>query len=497
MILARSIASRAGRRTVPCVLCASLLASSSCRSDKRSGSAASPAPEAAPVAAAPLASVTDARSDAPGEAGARTIYRSFRTTDGHAFALEIRDNAVRAIYNQNGLTEFYGKATDTTHFSVRQVDVAKPKDAIAITGTLSADGKVVAATLKDPGAGKTLELHGNARPLDPSLAKTTFELEGHLGGRLIRMKIHRNSAKLEGVYRYARSAEEIALTGSIADEDGSFELVESVRGKPTGRFVGVIASIDGALATWSSPDGSRSYPVVMAADHEGYPEIVDLGLGLTLYPQERRSTVNDCDVDVFYPQIRGARDTAKQAQLNALLKGDREEPRPCEAPSERPCDDDDPDCARPLGRSFHEEGYALTTKTRGRFVGLEQSEFWYGAGAAHPNGDKTCTVLDTRTLSQIQLASMLTDDGRAKLGDRVTATLQGGGPKLTEQDYREDSVAISPTTNMCLTDKEIVVSFRRYEVAPYFMGEPEVSVPKTELRPFFEKGETLDALFSQ
>jgi hypothetical protein len=306
------------------------------------------------------------------------------------------------------------------------------------------------------------------------------------------MKIRREGTRLQGGYRYVRSAQDIGLVGTVSPGDGTFELTERVGDKVTGRFVGAIASISGALATWSSPDGSRTYPVVMEESWGDYPETIALGSGLTMYPQERQLTTDVCDVDVRYPQIRGAADKAAQAALNDLLRGERDKPRPCEAEVAP----DDPEEAPP-SRSFHEETYRLSTKTRGRFVGLEQSEFWYGAGAAHPNGGKTCSVLDTRTLTLVSLSDKLTLEGRAKLSEKVRAVFQGDSGDPGVGYIEASSIEVAPHTNICLTDTEIVVAFARYELGAYFLGEPEVPFPKAEVRPFFEKTDAMEALFSQ
>jgi hypothetical protein len=186
------------------------------------------------------------------------------------------------------------------------------------------------------------------------------------------------------------------------------------------------------------------------------------------------------------PQLRGANDRTKQTALNALLRGDREKAFACDAPV--------PDA--PTG-SFQDVGYTLLTKKKGRFVSLSQSQFYYTAGAAHPNGDATCIVLDTKTVTALRMVDELTGTGRAELGARVTRMLQGDGPKLTEQMYNSDDIEIGPNTNLCLTDTEIQVAFERYEIAPYVMGAPGVSFAKADVRSLFEKNDVMDALFAQ
>ncbi len=118
-------------------------------------------------------------------------------------------------------------------------------------------------------------------------------------------------------------------------------------------------------------------------------------------------------------------------------------------------------------------------------------------GAAHPQGGSTCTVIDTQTLTQLRMVDLLTKEGRAALGDKVTKALRGDGPSLSEQGYNGDQIDIGPDTNVCLTDTEIRVEFQRYEVAPYYMGAPAAGFPKAEVRSLFEKSEVTDAIFAQ
>jgi hypothetical protein len=298
------------------------------------------------------------------------------------------------------------------------------------------------------------------------------------------MRLERDDAKLHGLYRYAKSAEDIALEGSVVDKDGTFELIESVRGKVTGRFSGVF-SFSALLAVWSSPDGTRSYPVE-AMQGDPYPETIDLGGGLAMYPQESLLEDDRCSVDIIFPQVRGSKDRAKERALNELLRGDREAATSCE-----PGPEDIPDAHYSLS-----EEYSLLLKKKGRFLSLSQGGWSYASYAAHPNGGARCTVIDTKTLTEFRMVDFLTEDGRGKLGDKVTERIQGGGPSLTEQNYFDDHLSIGEDTNVCLTDTEIRVEFRRYEVAPYVMGDPGATFPKAEVRALFEKGEVMDAVFA-
>jgi hypothetical protein len=460
----------------------SSIAAFGCKSNKPSTESAS----ATPTSQAPTA----ADSGAATHAGPDTrAYRSFEGS-GFNFGTERRGNAIRAVYYRDSTPiDLVGEMTDETRFSLRATSARKGEKPITVVGQWSSDGSALTATLTDPQAKKTTLLPAKEGPFgDGSQARFNADFKGSLAKRFIRMKLARDGAKLTGVYRYAKSAEDITLAGSVEDKQGTFELTESVNGKVTGKFQGAFVSTSCVLATWSSPDGSRSFPIEMVRG-DGYPETMDLGGGLSLYPQETTIDGMRCTRDVLYPQVRGAKDKVKEAQLNALLRGDRGK--------ETTCDEPDPDEPTQM-TSFDDESYALLTEKRGRFLSLSQSRFSYMAGAAHPNGDATCTVIDLLTLTQLRMVDFLTKQGRDKLGDRVTKELVGDGPRDDEGVYfNGDRIEIGANTNVCLTDKEIRVEFRRYEIGPYFMGEPEVTFEKGEAREVFEKSDVMDAVFAQ
>ena len=476
------------------LLLSACMAVSACKSDKARIGADAPPPAGSSASIAPAASASTASlGDAAGspDAGRATVYRAFRARN-FTLVAEIRGDAVRALLETSGPTaSFRGKTTDATHFTLRQANVPRGQKPLTLAGGWSADGATFTGMLTDPRETKATTLSGSAGAFDKAVPTFKSDYEGLLGSHFVRMRIESDGARLTGVYRYARSADDIALAGTVVARDGTFELTESVGGRVTGRFAGVFESLFGVLATWSSPDGAKSLPVELESAQGEYPETVDLGGGLALFPQERILTGDRCTADLVYPQLRGAKDKVKEAALNAALRGDRDTANPCDqAPGEQELPDVE-------GFSSFDDGYSLRTQKKGRFVSLSQGGSSYMRGAAHPQGGSTCTVIDTQTLTQLRMVDLLTREGRDALGDKVTKVLQGDGPSLSEQGYSGDHIAIGADTSVCLTDTEIHVEFQPYEVAPYFMGAPEASFPKAEVRALFEKSDVTDALFAQ
>ena len=335
-------------------------------------------PSSAPVSSAARAAGVPHNAGAS-DSGGGLVRRAFRGKD-FILAVESHGDKVRAMFERAGTFELRGTMKDATHFSARDVHAPNGGKAMTIVGEWSPDGSTLTAKLTGPADEKGKDLQASLGPFEASVAKFTTDFKGWLGRGFVRMKLTRDGAKLTGIYRYAKSAEDIDLAGTVSESDGTFELTESVHGKVTGRFVGVFASLYGALATWSSADGSRSIPIALEPGAGIYPETVAVGGGLSLYPQESVHESDACSTDIVFPQVRGAKDRARETALNLSLRGDREKIFACDTPV--------PDG---LSSSFQDASYTFLTKKKGRFVSLTQSQFYYSAGAAHPhrhaNGD--------------------------------------------------------------------------------------------------------------
>jgi hypothetical protein len=445
--------------------------------------ASTPSPRPAPDAGAAATSTTASHEKVT------PVFHGFfgKPASGPSFwlGLERRGDSVRAIYRAQSSTELVGKMTDATHFSLHESHVPKGEKPATIVGELASDSALV-ATLTDGKTRKKTVLTSRGDVFDGQARDFKQEYTGSLGGRFVRMKLTKVGEKVTGVYRYAKSAEDIHLEGTVKDKTGAFEMNEKVGARITGRFTGVFVSRENMLAEWSSPDGERTFRVKMEQG-DGYPETVDLGGGLALYPQENVIEGKRCKYDLVFPQLRGAKDGAKQSALNALLRGDQGKTRTCEGPDE------------PEIMDYEEtESYTLGTHKQGRFVGLSQGGYSF-MGGAHGNGGIECSVIDTRNLTRMRLAELLTEEGKKKLGELTTHALQKqlGVQKLTDSYFYADDVEVQKTTNLCLSDTSIEVSFNQYEIAPYVAGPQSVTFPKAEMRELFEKNELTQALFTE
>ena len=101
-------------------------------------------------------------------------------------------------------------------------------------------------------------------------------------------------------------------------------------------------------------------------------------------------------------------------------------------------------------------------------------------GGAHSNSTTRALVFDARDGSTVTLDDIFLPD----FNDILTAILNDHLPEsLSEEDMAdlfEDT--ISPTGNYILTSDSITFIYNPYEIGPYSLGTPSISVPIKELK---------------
>jgi hypothetical protein len=450
------------------------------------GAPALPQASAAPVAsasasAAPAATAT-ALSAFAGTLGSQSDARVLVDRRG--------DEVFFTVDTGSGLRSLHGKVTGT-HFVATETAVAKGHPPITFEGQLMPQG--LRGTYKEPESKASLAFVGTALTTFDTAPKFDETYTGALGAKIrIRAKLTRDGDKLSGVYRYARSKEDLHLAGTVRP-DGHFALTETTsKGQVTGKMEGLFLRRGDASGTWSSPDGSKTFPMTLERG-EGYPEIVTLAYGGKITPQEdRREPRPHCVLEAIFPQVTGSKSKEAEAKLNAKLVAlgkhtgadvGLNDPSTCEgASAEMPYS--------------VEAGFDVSDQ-RGRYVGLSFGVTGF-TGGAHGFGGSTCYVADLDTGSVVELSPLLSPEGRAKLGALTTEKLkkEHGVTSLSEYGFFEDAVAISPKTSLCLDPKGgLIVDFQDYEVTPHAVGPQSASFTKEEVRGLFTKSEMTDALF--
>lgn len=317
----------------------------------------------------------------------------------------------------------------------------------------------------------------------------TFEksYEGSLGSSTrLRAKWKRDKHLLTGVYRYARSKEDLKLDGTVIASTGAFDVTEkNAKGTVTGKWQGVFVSPAIVVGRWSSPDGSKSYPIALTAG-QPYPEIVAIAGGGKITPQEDYSERGKaCRSSIVYPDFEGLPVKAVETALDSKLRtfagvGAPLKAEDCEGAEE----------ALPYDM---ETDYSISAQRTG-FVGLEMTHYAF-TGGAHGNWGAQCYVADLTSGRLVQLAKELSPEALGKLSKLTKAQLQkdnGDATSLTEAGFFTDDPQVTADTNLCVRDDKgtlsLEVSFQPYEVGPWAMGAPTVQIPSSVAATLFSPG---------
>ena len=424
--------------------------------------------------AAPMASAPSATPDAG--VAAKPELLAFQGKIGGEgeirIALERTGTKLEGLYTRSGEdVALRGEMKDATRFTLTEV-VPKGRKPASIDGTI--DGMRLVGTLKE---GKTAKpfTAGPLDPFGPKAAKFEQAYLGSLGSKIrIRMKLTKDGGKLSGIYRYARSKDDLKLEGTVSDTDGRLDLRETnAKGTPTGRFQGVMLAQGLAFGRWSSPDGSRSMPFTLRTG-DAYPEAVTLpGGGRVVAQEDHKDKGLYCTATILYPEVTGTANKAAEKELDKALRtvaGDAKQ---------MTCDE-----ASDTLRYETDTFYTVTAKRPGRFA--IHFTFYEYAGGAHGMTSIQCHAadLDKGTLTELR-AKMLPDASREKLGKLVVEALrkEHGVTNLSEAGFSDDDIKVSPDTTLCVEDGNLVVQYQAYEIAPYAMGAPRAEIKPADAKP--------------
>ena len=439
-----------------------------------SASAAKSAASSAPVASTSSPSVAPTASAPKKVVEGRTID-AWQGTIGKDLKfdlyLERLGDELTGLYVPGGSgvhVPLQGKMKDATHFTLTELD-EKGKPAGTFDGTFT--GGVLKGNYTDAKTKKarifTTEAHHSDLP-----ATFTQGYAGTLGGKIrIRAKIEKKDATFGGVYRYAKSKDDLVLTGAI-DKGAEFVMRETVKsGKETGRFEGFALSKYLLVGRWYSPDKTKSLPFLLEAG-SAYPEIADLGGGVKVVPQESYKELGKhCTASMVFPVVEGAKGKkALDAAFKKLSGGEM---------SKDVCEGSSADMPYTV-----EDDYTVT-KAKLPHFGITFHSYSF-TGGAHGMWGATCKVADADTGDVFALATKLTPENRKKLSALVVAALkkEHGVEKLSDAGFFVDDIDLDDKANVCVGPKGgLEVLFNPYEVGPWAMGAPTVAIAADDARP--------------
>jgi hypothetical protein len=467
-------------------LLAVALAAGACRKPKEQPKESAPAPVAPP----PASQGSDAAAPAAAPHAVTSeffVFADVATFPDVRIALERRgDEVTVAVETRIGLQILRG-VVKGTRLTATEPTVATRARAASFEGELTATR--LTGQFKDPNAKQAVKFAGDAlAAFKDAEYKETYV--GALGPKLqIRAMLARDKEKLTGVYRYARSGEDLHVTG-VVRADGQFNLHETTAaGTMTGSFEGIFVRRDEVLARWWSADGTRSFLVVLehgvayldSVDGGDRPQtsgdVVALEGGGRIIPKSARQS--SCDFSAVYPQVVAlkskATEDALNAQLRGIVPGSDEEGEGVECGS-----DEGPGGGGPGSHT----GYRVDTQ-RGRYLGLAIVESGYKAVHRYFRST-SCYVADLETGSVDEVSSLLTPQGRDKLAKMVS-----------ERDgHPEDSDADPPKSALCLDRNGLRVDFDELEATRLWAPGP-VNFTRDEVRGLFQPNELTKGLFGK
>jgi hypothetical protein len=292
----------------------------------------------------------------------------------------------------------------------------------------------------------------------------TRVFRGSIGGKNIEMRLDVQGTNVSGNYRYDSIGEDLKVTGHL-DPQGRLELIESVKKKPTGKFVckrGLNDPID-PECSWTRPDGTREAFVTLAEQHVAFRN------GLQIIPKTIADRTKG--VSVSYPQLTNgdkplsAAATAFNRRILGLTQKAVREFEPGPEP----------------GRNSFETNYNVLL-ANDEVVSIEMSEY-SDVGAAHPNSRFWSLTYDLTNNKDLELDSLFKPESDYKMAiakyvvadiDRRADAVEADEAKRAgrQPKPREESIVsieeLSDVSDWGMTPQGLVVYFDFPHVIAYF-----------------------------
>ena len=138
------------------------------------------------------------------------------------------------------------------------------------------------------------------------------------------------------------------------------------------------------------------------------------------------------------------------------------------------------------------EGFSLLNDKKIYSYGIDRYVYM---GGAHGLSNRTYFNFNLETGNLITEKDIFTDNSRGAISDLIKVriieeskeTYETGTPPirdLDDTDFWTDS--IKPNGNFYITDESINYVFNPYEIAPYYIGQTEVTLPFERIKKFLK-----------
>lgn len=448
-----------------------------------------------PVKATPTGAWTHSFAAFRGAAGAPGATQEMR------LALERRGATVEALYAAMDCsdsadpgapikaTALHGEMKDTVRFVVAE-DPETTTSGASLEGRILGDDHVEGTWKAKEGDAPVPFTAARFAPLGAESERFDRSFEGRLGAAShIRAELRRAGEELRGSYRYGHSQHDLLLEGTLAEPDSAFALRETGdKGALTGRIEGIFLGPELALARWSSRTNTRTFPIYLKGAGRYAAVTLEGGARVVADDILALSHCSGQDNGVF-PRVVDLVPPAAEATLNGALR---------DAAREHLVSVADCEAARDEGVApWTDLGYAVTPTRKGGFA-LQLDWFIKRGGATGAHG-RTCVVADMARGTLVNLRTLLTAEGRQKLGSLLAAaTLKFyDAANLARVPLAAEEVEVNRAA-VCATPGGLLLQLEPRPAGPgHNWDHVEVELTAREARPLFEANPITDALFEE
>lgn len=308
---------------------------------------------------------------------------------------------------------------------------------------------------------------------------------GKIGNYPIVMDLIKEGVDIYGSYYYIKSGIPLELRGEI-NEDGSFGMLESDENyNSTGHFSGQISRGIVISGNWTNLKNDKSLPFYLeeSTDHPLSIEFIirfseNCDNVQEVDPEDDMEEENRCttlDLKLIQVKTPSAEVTKKinQTILKAVFELDFGEERYTTIDELM----NSVNAPQPYGgyERVISSSFIMNDKD---ILSIDIGQYYYGYGAAHPNGDGYCYNFNTKTGEIITLDEILIPNYSTPL-NRIGETYFIKEYGSENWDFEVGSFELN--TNFLITPTGLLFSFNRYEIGPYVMGVPSVFLPYSKI----------------
>ncbi|MGL4805399.1 MAG: DUF3298 domain-containing protein [Bacteroidales bacterium] len=149
---------------------------------------------------------------------------------------------------------------------------------------------------------------------------------------------------------------------------------------------------------------------------------------------------------------------------------------------------------------FYHQKDVLPVFNKADFLSIA-SNFYDFTGGAHGYGAEIYKNYDLQTMKPIVLADIFAEENFEKVAELIVEQLVKDyhveSPQQLEETGFFNIKQIVPTENFCLTDSALLFSYTRYDIAPYSMGQINVEISYSQLKPFTKSNSVISRLYTK